>query len=152
MSNQAMREKNKIHFFMLEIFCGTLFVYSFASFFHSLTNTVMMLSSSLFWLVPSLRCSLIQLKLGEIEWISISVRQISFKNLEIKIVLTFLNPMSLEYSLKHCLHNINPYLRMIPWLLEQARLKSQKKKVSWFNMERIQVRNSFREFSQWKCH
>ena len=35
--------------------------------------------------------------------------------------LNFLNPMSLAYSRKHCLHKLSPYLRMIPCWLEHTR-------------------------------
>lgn len=41
-------------------------------------------------------------------------------------ILTFLNPMSLEYSRKHWRQRFNPYFRIIPWLFEQARLKWKK--------------------------
>lgn len=39
------------------------------------------------------------------------------------VELTFLKPISLAYSRKHCRQMFRPYFRIIPWLLEQARLK-----------------------------
>lgn len=60
-------------------------------------------------------------------------------------ISTFLNPMSFEYSLKHWRQRLSPYLRMIPWLLEQARLETKNRTIqpSTWNLK---VRNNFRWF------
>ena len=54
--------------------------------------------------------------------------------------------MSLEYSLKHWRHKFNPYLRMIPWLLEQARLEWEKLKNHFVEHGKMQVRTFFSQF------
>lgn len=49
---------------------------------------------------------------------------LSFSRRQVNI--TFLKPMSLAYSLKHCLQMFRPYLRIRPCLLEQARLEGRR--------------------------
>lgn len=46
-----------------------------------------------------------------------------------RVQLTFLKPMSLAYSLKHWRQMFNAYLRIKPCLLEQARLKLNRKHI-----------------------
>jgi len=43
--------------------------------------------------------------------------------------------MSAAYSLKHCLHKFKLYFRIRPCLFEQARLKSEKRQISYRRLE-----------------
>lgn len=43
---------------------------------------------------------------------------------------SFLKPISLAYSRKHCLHMLMLYFRIIPWRLEHARLQKKRGTIS----------------------
>ena len=51
--------------------------------------------------------------------------------------ITFLNPMSGAYSLKHCLHRLRPYFLIIPCLFEQTRLQKKKTELNVIPFEDI---------------
>lgn len=77
-----------------------------------LTPTVL-----LFNLYPVLMYFQLRVKLPYINIVKGSNKIFTMKS------ITFLNPISPAYSLKHWRHRFKPYLRINPCLFEQARLK-----------------------------